>query len=249
MVELNYKKIGTGSKIMILMHEWMGDHTNFDTCIPFLNATDFTYIFVDFRGYGLSKDIQGEFTFEEMVSDIKNLVSKLGLEEFYLLGHSMSSLIAQKLAMDLKNQIKELFLITPILPTGIKMNEDAKQKLLDNVRNENNVIENVVNQASKRYNDTWRNYRINLAQTCSTLEAKVSYMNMYLSTDFSEEIKGLDTKITVITGKHDLPAFHKNSLEKRFINYYPNISFIECMEAGHYPMIECPVFFSSAIDR
>ncbi len=249
MVELNYKKVGTGSKTMILMHEWMGDHTNYHTCIPFLNTSAFTYIFVDFRGYGLSKDIQGEFTFEEMVSDIKNLVSKLGLEEFYLLGHSMSSLIAQKLAMDLKNQIKELFLITPILPTGIKMKEASKQKLLDDVKNQNNVIENVVNQASKRYNNTWRNYRINLAHSCSTLEAKVSYMNMYLSNDFSEEIKGLDTKITVITGKHDLPAFHKNSLEKRFMNYYTNISFIECMESGHYPMIECPVFFSTAIDK
>jgi pimeloyl-ACP methyl ester carboxylesterase len=249
MIELNYKKVGTGSKTMILMHEWMGDHTNYDTSIPFLNTHDFTYIFVDFRGYGISKDIEGEFTFEEMVSDIKNLVIKLGLKEFYLLGHSMSSLIAQKLAMDLKEQVIELFLITPILPTGIKMKESAKQKLLDDVQNENNVIENVVTQASKRYNNTWKNYRINLAHTCSTLKAKVSYMNMYLSTDFSEEIKGLDTKITVLTGKLDLPAFHKNSLEKRFMNYYLNISFIECLEAGHYPMIECPVFFSTVIDR
>lgn len=35
MIELNYKKVGTGSKTMILMHEWMGDHTNYDTSIPF----------------------------------------------------------------------------------------------------------------------------------------------------------------------------------------------------------------------
>lgn len=53
MIELNYKKVGNGFKTVIVMHEWMGDHTNYDTTIPYLNITDFTWIFVDFRAYGL----------------------------------------------------------------------------------------------------------------------------------------------------------------------------------------------------
>ena len=60
--ELNYKKVGNGAKTVIVMHEWMGDHTNYDTAIPYLNITDFTWIFVDFRAYGLSKEIKGEYT-------------------------------------------------------------------------------------------------------------------------------------------------------------------------------------------
>lgn len=249
MVELNYKKIGEGSQTVIIMHEWMGDHTNFDATVPYLDTEKFTFIFVDFRGYGLSKDIVGKYDLYEACSDIKNLISNLGLSRFHLIGHSMSSLIAQRIALDLQERVKTLILVTPIPPTGIKMSPAAKEKLLDNVKEENGVIEQVVEGASKRYNNVWKDYRKELAQNCSTLDAKLGYMNMYLSNDLSEEIKGLETKICVIVGKYDLPAFRKNFVQKQFIKYYPNIEFIECMEAGHYPMIECPVFFANKIEN
>jgi len=249
MVELNYKKIGEGSKTVIIMHEWMGDHTNYDAIIPYLDIDKFTFIFVDFRGYGLSKEIEGNFDLVEACSDIKNLISKLGLSKFHLIGHSMSSLIAQRIALDLKQRVKTLILITPIPPTGIKMSASAKEKLLQNVKEENGVIEQVVEGASKRYNNIWKDYRKELAHNCSTLDAKLGYMNMYLSNDFSQEIEGLETKVCIIVGKYDLPAFHKNSVQKQFIKYYPNLELIECMEAGHYPMIECPVFFANKIEK
>ena len=72
---------------------------------------------------------------------------------------------------------------------------------------------------------------------------------MYLSNDFSNEAKDLQTKVCIIVGKYDLPAFHKNSVEKQFIKYYPNMELIECMESGHYPMIECPVFFANKLEQ
>ena len=136
MIELNYKKVGNGFKTVIVMHEWMGDHTNYDTSIPYLNITDFTWIFVDFRAYGLSKEIKGEYTLNEASTDIKNLISKLELNSVYLLGHSMSSLVAQRIAIDLKEKVKTLILVTPIPPTGIQMTINAKEKLLQNVREE-----------------------------------------------------------------------------------------------------------------
>ncbi|WP_072680838.1 alpha/beta fold hydrolase [Arcobacter sp. LA11] len=249
MAELNYKKIGNGSQTVIIMHEWMGDHTNYDATVPYLDTEKHTFIFVDFRGYGLSKDIEGKFDLFEACNDIKNLILKLRLNKFHLLGHSMSSLIAQRIALDLQEQVKTLILITPIPPIGIKMTPSAKEKLLTNVKEENGVIEQVVEGASKRYNKIWKDYRKELAHNCSTLEAKLGYMNMYLSNDFSEEIEGLETKVCIIVGKYDLPAFHKNTVQKQFVKYYPNLVLVECMEAGHYPMIECPVFFANQLEK
>jgi len=248
-MDLNYKKIGEGSQIVIVMHEWMGDHTNYDATIPYLNIEKFTFIFVDFRGYGLSKDIPGKYDLYEACSDIKNLISKLGISKFYLIGHSMSSLVAQRIALDLEERVKTLILITPIPPSGIKMTPSSKEKLLKNVKEENGVIEQVVEGASKRYNKIWKDYRKELAHNCSLLDAKLGYMNMYLSNDFSKEVEGLETKVCIIVGKYDLPAFHKNSIRKEFMKYYSNLELIECMEAGHYPMIECPVFFANQIEK
>lgn len=249
MTQINYKKIGSGSEAVIVMHEWMGDHTNYDKCLEYLNEDDFTWILIDFRGYGLSKDLNGKFDLHEMTSDIKALIRFLELKDFHLLGHSMSSMVAQKLALELKESIKTLILVTPILPSGIKMTPKAKEKLLNDVKEKNGVIEQVVQSASKRYNEVWKQKRIELAHNCSTIQAKLGYMNMYLSNDFANEIKGLETKIRVLLGKYDLPAFHKNSLQKHFVNIYPNIEIVECQEAGHYPMIECPVFFANKIEE
>lgn len=249
MDELKYRKIGIGNKIVIVLHEWMSDHTNYNPLVPYLNVTDFSWIFVDLRGYGLSKEIRGEYNLDEACSDIKNLIFNLKIKDIYLIGHSMSSLITQKLALDLKEKVKKLILVTPISPTGIKMDESTKEKLLKNVKEENGIIEQVVESASKRYNNVWKNHRKELANNCSLLDAKLGYMNMYLSNDFSSEIKGLETDILIIVGKYDLPAFHKNSVKKHFTKYYPNFKLVEFMEAGHYPMIECPVFFANEIEK
>lgn len=249
MNEINYKKVGSGEIAVIVMHEWMGDHTNYNQTMPYLNTKDFSWIFVDFRGYGLSKNIKGKYTLEEACEDVICLIEKLNIKQVHLVGHSMSSFIAQKLALILQDRVKTLILVTPISPNGIKMKEEAKQKLLENVKNKNGVIEQVVQSASKRYNDVWREKRVDLAHNCSLIEAKLGYMQMYLDNDFSKEIKGLKTSIYIIFGKYDLLAFHKNTLQKEFLKYYPNCEIIQCQEAGHYPMIECPVFFANLVEK
>ncbi len=69
-------------------------------------------------------------------------------------------------------------------------------------------IEEIVNSSSKRYNQTWRDYRIKLAYESSTLEARVGYMKMYLNTDFLEEAyENIDIPIKIIIGDYDFPVF------------------------------------------
>ncbi len=248
MTNIKYKKYGNTSKYIILMHDWMVDSSNYDSIIPYINIDDYTWIFIDFRGYGKSKDIKGRYDLDEACDDIKDLILEYKMKELSLVGHSMSSLIAQKIAIDIQDILNTLILITPIPPTGIKMKEGAKQNLLENVKNENGVIEQVVQSASKRYNHIWQNQRIKQTKESALLEARLSYMNMYLSNDFSNEIIA-STKTRVITGRYDLPAFHKNSVEKSLKKYYENLEIIECQEAGHYPMIECPVFFANQVEK
>lgn len=246
---IHYNCVGNGPTKIVLMHEWMGDSRNFVGIMPYLNTQEFTWIFFDFRGYGKSKEMKGTYTLAEASSDVITVLDSLGISKAHFLGHSMSSLIAQFIALTYDTYVQSLLLITPIAPTGIKMKETAKHALLEDVKNENGRIEAVVNSASKRYNQVWKDFRIAVAHESSTLEAKVGYMNMYLSNDFSSKIQGLKKPVRVIVGKYDLPAFHKNVVQKEFSKYYDNLQIIECQEAGHYPMIETPVFFANTIEQ
>ena len=88
-----------------------------------------------------------------------------------------------------------------------------------------------------------------MAYESSTLEARVGYMKMYLTTDFSAEIQNPTQPINIIVGKHDFPVFSRAHVEKVFSTSYTNINIVECQEAGHYPMIECPVYFATKLEE
>ncbi len=248
MALLGYKKIGEGKKNIFFLHELMGDHKNYDPILPYLNTDDFSHYFIDHRGYGFSKDIEGEYSALEAASDVSELISHLGLDEVYVLAHSMSTMIAQKLAL-IDSRVKKLILITPIPASGVNVAELAKKALLDEMRKNESAVERIVHDSSKRYTDTWREYRIDMGYNSSTVEARVGYMNMYLYTDFqSEAEQNINIPIKIIVGKHDFKVFAKRDVSKNFAQY-KDVEIVECMEAGHYPMIECPVYFVSKLDE
>lgn len=248
MTQLGYTKIGTGKTYIMVLHELMGDSRNYEAIHPFLDTNNFTYIFVDHRGYGKSKDIKGVYTCDEAAQDVSNLISHLELNEVHLLAHSMSTMIAQRASLN-DNRIKQLILITPLTAAGIKMKPEAQEKLIATMKEDKTLIENVVQAASKRYNDAWREYRIKVGYESSILEARLGYMTMYLTTDFLDEVKNINIPIKIMVGKHDLPAFHKNNIKKLFEQSYNDFEIFECMEAGHYPMIECPPYFVTEIEK
>lgn len=244
---LKFKQIGNGEQKIIVLHELMGDCRNYESMFPFIDEEKFTFLFTDLRGYGLSKEIKGDYSCIEAANDVKNLIEYLNLKEVTILAHSMSTMIAQKIAL-IEKKVKKLILITPILASGIKMKENAKNKLLNDMQENKSKIEEIVENASIRYNQKWKDYRINLAYSSSTLEARVGYMNMYLNTDFSNELKNLNIPVRIIVGKHDFPVFAKAYVEKLFKEHFKDLEILECMEAGHYPMCECPAYFASKLE-
>jgi len=83
-----------------------------------LNTDEYTYVFVDLRGYGGSKAMQGAFSIEEASSDAIKLINSLAWDEFHLIGHSMSGMIVQKIAVNNPSRVKSLVAITPVPACG-----------------------------------------------------------------------------------------------------------------------------------
>ena len=226
----------------------MGNYKNYEPIFPYLDEETHTFIFIDLRGYGLSKEIKGEYSCEEASVDVQNLITYLSLDEVVIVAHSMSTMIAQKLAL-IDDRVLKLILITPIPASGVKLPEIAENSLLKDMAKNKSKIEEIVYSASKRHNKTWAKNRIKMGYEASTVEARVGYMKMYMHTDFSAEVKNINIPIKIIVGKHDFPIFGLKLVTKLFTHYYDNVEILECQEAGHYPMIECPVYFASKIEE
>jgi len=248
MVTLGHKIIGNGAKKVLFLHELMGNYKNYEPIFPYLDTANFTYVFVDLRGYGLSRDIEGEYSCEEASTDVKNLISHLNIKEVNIVAHSMSTMIAQKIAL-IDDRVSKLVLITPIPASGVKLPEIAENSLLKAMQKNESKIEEIVYSASKRHNEKWAQNRIKMAYEASTVEARVGYMKMYMHTDFSDEVNAIKIPIKIIVGKYDFPIFGLKLVTKLFTHYYDDVEIVECQEAGHYPMLECPVYFSSKIEE
>ncbi|MDH3739096.1 MAG: alpha/beta hydrolase, partial [Alphaproteobacteria bacterium] len=68
---------GAGPQGVIVLHGWMGDYSVFRPMFNFLDTDTFTYAFVDYRGYGKSKEIGGDYTMAEIAADALALADHL----------------------------------------------------------------------------------------------------------------------------------------------------------------------------
>ena len=249
MVLLNYSTIGSGEEPVIVLHEWLGDHSNYDSVLPYLNTEKFKWIFVDLRGYGLSKHLSGQYTCNEASDDVQQLIKNLGFSNVNIVGHSMSAMIAQKIAVDSPRSIKKLILVTPVPASGIQISIEDAENLRNSVFNDSKIRNAINLRTGERYNSAWLDTKLKLANNASTQVARAGYLEMFIKTDFSAEVKGLKLPVRVIVGKYDIPAFQRQTIQKLFSLWFCDFKLIECNESGHYPMLECPVFFASSVER
>lgn len=246
---LGHELVGGGKTPVIVLHEWLGDHSNYGPVLPYLNKLDYSWCFTDLRGYGLSRDIAGRFDCREAADDIIKLSQHLGWKGFHLVGHSMSAMVAQRVAADISAQIKTLVLVTPVPACGVKVAADIEQTIKKAAHDDSAASAAIDARTGHRYNATWLNEKLSLARRASSAEARAAYAEMFLHTDFSEEVKGLDIPVRVITGKYDIPAFQQDHIQAIFSQWYPDLQIEQCAESGHYPMLECPVYFASTVEK
>lgn len=246
---LGHRIYGSGSEPVIVMHDWLGDHMNYASTLPFWDRSNFTWVFVDLRGYGLSRHIRGDFTCREATADVISVADSLGFDRFNLVGHSMSSMIAQSIATRVPGRVESVIAVTPLAATGMSMSPEVKEFWRIMAMDCLSVLENEHSGVHGRYKDPWLELRLRSSDCCSTREARAGYMNMFTGTDFSEEAAGLPVPVRAIVGERDIPVFQREAVSRAFTKLYPDFQIAECRESGHYPMIQSPRLFVSKVEK
>lgn len=244
-----YKQIGTGKEKVLVMHHWLGDSTSYDLMLPYLNTELFTYVFVDLRGYGRSKEIKGQYSVDEASADAMRLINFLGWDTFHLIGHSMSGMIVQKIAVENPTRVKSIIAITPVPACG----SPGPKEMLDffesaALNNDQAAMECVNMLTSNRYTKAFAKKMVSDNRQGSTSEARLGYMKMFFYTDFSESVKGLPIPILVLIGEHDFEG-SEAFMRSTFMNWYPNAELEYCKASGHYPMLETPIALVATIEK
>lgn len=116
-------------KTIIALHGWLDNAGSFYFLAPKLAEQGFRVIALDLAGQGLSdmRPLQGTYHLWDDAVDVLTVADSLGLESFYLLGHSRGAMIASQLAAAFPEKIAKLCVLDGLLPIPVAMEETVEQ--------------------------------------------------------------------------------------------------------------------------
>jgi len=247
-VIIGHSLYGHGSEGVIVCHGWFGDSKVFDPMLPWLDVVAYTYAFVDYRGYGKSKSMTGEYTVGEIASDVLALADSLRWGRFHVIGHSMGGKVMQRVALNAPARVKSGIAVTAVPACGTRFDDETYQMFAGAPESDEKRTGITGFSVSGRLAPRWVQAIVRASRETSTIEAFRGYLPSWAREDFSAEAKGLKTPIGVIVGEFD-PKLTPEVMRETFLAWYPNAELHVIGNCGHYPMQEAPVRLATLIEE
>lgn len=225
---------------VIVLHEWLGDHRNWQPMIDNFSSNSFQFHCLDFPGYGLSKNLSCEISIDRIAKLVLDYADREGIESFSLIVHSMSGLIGHQLGISSSNRIKSLFFFCPVPPNGFQATGADIEKMHFVAQDRSAIRQAILDRGGHIENKDWIDKKENIAWTASTPVTKQAYLEMFLAPIEPSPRKSDFEKIVIFCGELDLPFYCKDSLEREFSPFYESLEVISLGKCGHYPMLQNP---------
>lgn len=252
---LGHSVYGQGPEKVLVFHDWMGSGENYNSTLHYLNPNIFTYVFADVRGYGRSKHLTGEYNSIEVAEDAFILAGHLGWDKFHVVGHSMTGMVVQRMALiDWKSEnkrLKSIVAITPVSANGYPADDETRKFLWDLINNRQMSQEAFHMLTGKRLAASWNRAKTHHHLSMTNMDAMRGYYRMWLQEDFAYELAQakVGTPLRVIGGRQDLPGFQEEHLRSTIGQWLPQTDFQFITDAGHYPMQETPVYLATLVEN
>lgn len=241
-----FHRVGNGPHPVLVLHGWFGDAHSFEPIEPWLSRDAFSYVFMDYRGYGSRKETRGAYSIDEIASDALALADALGYRTFSLIGHSMGGMAIERIATYAPERVRALVAVAPVPCGGIAYDTATRRFLEDAARHANNRRIIIDRSTGGRLPASWVEWKAAYSVSQSAEEAFAAYFPAWVDTDFSAEIAGLHP-VKVLVGEHD-PTFSAALMAETYLRRYPLATVEVLKNAGHYPMNEAPLALAAAIE-
>jgi len=244
---LGYETRGRGPRRVLVLHGWFGDHGAWAPTYPLLDEEAFTYAFIDYRGYGASRALKGEYTIAEIAADALAVAGKLGWERFSVLGHSMGGMVAQRIAIDAPERIEAAVCVTPVPASGVPLPPEIAQLFASAVSDDQAALGVINASLGGRLTPAVALSVLAHERATAEPEAFSAYFRAFSGTDFSSEAGRLRAPLLVLVGEHD-GGVSQEFVQATFPALYAHAQFETLPNAGHYPMLETPAYLVTRVE-
>ncbi|WMD22820.1 alpha/beta hydrolase [Achromobacter seleniivolatilans] len=242
-----FHRVGQGPHPVLVLHGWFGDARAFQPIEPWLSQDEFSYVFMDYRGYGGMKEASGEYTIDEIAADTLALADALEFQTFSLIGHSMGGMAIEKVAARAPERVRALIPLAPVPCGGIAFDKE-RRALFDGAAQRHDHRAAIIDRSTgNRLPRSWVEWKAAYSEACSSKDAFAAYFRAWADTDFRHEIAS-DHPMAIFIGEHD-PVFNLKLMSETYLQRYPRATVQVLENAGHYPMNETPLALVAGLER
>lgn len=244
---LGYRLHGRGDRGVIVLHGWFGDQTLYEPMMACLDAASFTYAFLDFRGYGRSRALNGAYTTDEMVDDVVTLADALEWRRFDIVGHSMGGKIAQLVAARHPERVRSAIGLTPVPASGLEVDAEAWH-IFERATTDDEHRRMLVDfSTGGRLPPRWVDMIVQRSRAACDQAVFAHYLQSWAQDDRAAETHGCPVPLLLLIGQHD-PAQTLPIMERTCLTWFDNVQCTLLEGSGHYPMQETPVYLTQVIE-
>ena len=245
-----YNQYGNGDTTLLFVHGWCINKEYWDEQVRYF-SDKYRVVALDLPGFGKSDKNRSEWTFEEYAEDINEFIKDQQLKNVILIGHSMSGDIL--LLMDTKYPASVIGIvgIDNLKKPGVKFSDEENReiegffKMMDSsfsgtvdLYTRNNLFPPSADTAI--VNRVVNDFKMN----DSAIAIKVLRSLMDISQKERDMMQQLSHKLYLINSDGDFT--HIDSL-KKYCKASADVVYVS--GTGHYPMIEKPSEFNSAVEK
>jgi pimeloyl-ACP methyl ester carboxylesterase len=273
---LAYERRAADGQTVVLLHGWPGDHTDYRYVVPLLDE-HCDVVIPDLRGFGRSDkhrvDPSDGYGAAAQARSIASLIEELGLHRPVIGGYDVGSRVAQRLAKDRPELVKQLVLSPPLPGVGNRILEPDAQKAFwyqafHQLRLPDELIDGKPEAVRSYLRHFWTQWS---GPTFSIADAHLDHLvGVYsppgaftasigwyragagtVATAVVEEAPRPDQRISTPTSvlwpEHD-PLFPR-AWSDRLGEFFTDVQLKTVDGVGHFTPVECPAEFAQQISR
>jgi pimeloyl-ACP methyl ester carboxylesterase len=236
-ISLSFASAGEGPPNLLCMHGWAGSGRYFDATVEHLDLTRLRVVTFDFRGHRESGPAGEEYGLDRIAADALAVADAAGLDDFVVLGFSMSGKFAQYLSLVAPDRVVGQILVagSPAAPIPLppELVEDWLSREGDAARMLTIVEPYVTQTIEPRILERFAHD----AATASRAALKGT-LDAVCTTSFADRVGSIAAPTLVVGGSGD-PMFPPDALRAGVVAPLPRAR-LELVDAGHEIPVERP---------
>ncbi|KAF5265202.1 hypothetical protein FOXYS1_4009 [Fusarium oxysporum] len=226
---------------IVFLHFWGGSSRTWSP-VNHLIAHTFPTARIDFRGWGSSTGPadETEYSILRLAQDVENVITRLNLQKYIIVGHSMGAKVAQAIAgRNLVNGLAGLVLLCPAPPTPLMLPKEMRDQQIsayDNEQNAEFVVRNVLTAKSLPDGIIERIVEDMIKGSPSATAAWPRYA---MNENILELAKKISVPTVIIAGGKD-QVEPVTRIKAEVSGNIPFVKFLVLEEVGHLALLEAP---------